>query len=65
MEFWPAEYVIERGYAVAAINVAAEVEPDNAKATTGIRAFYAGITRNRRSSPGAPSARGPGRARGR
>ncbi len=40
MEFWPAEYVIERGYAVAAINVADEVEPDNAKATTGIRAFY-------------------------
>jgi len=40
MEFWPAEYVIARGYAIAAINVAAEVEPDNAKATTGIRAFY-------------------------
>jgi len=40
MEFWPAEYVIERGYAVAAINVADEVEPDNAKTTTGIRAFY-------------------------
>jgi dienelactone hydrolase len=39
-EFWPAEYAIERGYAIAAINVAAEVEPDNAKATTGIRAFY-------------------------
>ncbi|MCU0913481.1 MAG: acetylxylan esterase [Planctomycetes bacterium] len=40
MEFWPAEYMIARGYAIAAINVAAEVEPDNAKATTGIRAFY-------------------------
>jgi arylsulfatase A-like enzyme len=40
MEFWPAEYVIGRGYAVAAINVADEVEPDNAKATTGIRVFY-------------------------
>ncbi len=40
MEFWPAEYVIARGYAVAAINVADEVEPDKAKATTGIRAFY-------------------------
>jgi len=40
MEFWPAEYVIERGYAIAAINVAAEVEPDNAKAATGVRAFY-------------------------
>ncbi len=40
MEFWPAEYVIARGYAIAAINVADEVEPDKAKATTGIRAFY-------------------------
>lgn len=40
MEFWPAEYAIARGYAMAAIDVAAEVEPDNAKATTGIRAFY-------------------------
>lgn len=39
-EFWPAEYAIERGYAMAAINVAAEVEPDRAKATTGVRAFY-------------------------
>ena len=39
-EFWPAEYAIERGYAMAAINVAAEVEPDKAKATTGVRAFY-------------------------
>ena len=40
MEFWPAEYAIARSYAIAAINVAAEVEPDNAKATTGVRAFY-------------------------
>jgi arylsulfatase A-like enzyme/dienelactone hydrolase len=40
MEFWPAEYVIARGYAVAAINVATEVDPDRAKATTGVRAFY-------------------------
>ncbi len=40
MELWPAEYAIGRGYAIAAINVAAEVEPDNAKATTGVRAFY-------------------------
>ena len=39
-EFWPAEYAVERGYAMAAINVAAEVEPDSAKATTGIRTFY-------------------------
>jgi arylsulfatase A-like enzyme/dienelactone hydrolase len=40
MEFWPAEYVIARGYAVAAINVADEVEPDKARATSGVRAFY-------------------------
>ena len=39
-DFWPAEYVIERGYAIAAINVAAEVEPDRPNATTGIRIFY-------------------------
>ncbi len=39
-EFWPAEEVIVRGYAIAAINVAAEVEPDKRDATTGIRSFY-------------------------
>lgn len=39
-EFWPAEYAIERGYAMAAVNVADEVEPDNAKATNGVRMFY-------------------------
>lgn len=39
-EFWPAEYVISRGYAMAAINVAAEVDPDKKAATTGVRAFY-------------------------
>jgi hypothetical protein len=39
-DYWPAEYVIERGYAIAAINVAAEVEPDEPNATTGIRIFY-------------------------
>ncbi len=39
-DFWPAEEVIARGYAIAAINVAAEVEPDKRDATTGIRAFY-------------------------
>lgn len=39
-EFWPAEYVIGRGYAIAAINVADEVDPDKRKATTGIRLFY-------------------------
>lgn len=40
--FWPAEEVIARGYAIAAINVAAEVDPDNFEATqtTGVRAFY-------------------------
>lgn len=40
MEFWPAEYGIERGYAMAAINVAAEVDPDQRNATSGIRQFY-------------------------
>lgn len=39
-EYWPAEYVISRGYAVAAINVADEVDPDKNNATTGIRIFY-------------------------
>lgn len=39
-DFWPAEAVIARGYAIAAINVSAEVEPDQRDATTGIRAFY-------------------------
>ena len=40
MEFWPAEYAIERGYAMAAINVSAEVDPDRRDATDGIRQFY-------------------------
>jgi dienelactone hydrolase len=42
MDYWPAEYVISRGYAIAAIDVAAEVDPDNAAATvtSGVRAFY-------------------------
>lgn len=40
MPFWPAEDVIARGYAVAAINVAAEVDPDQRDATTGIRQVY-------------------------
>lgn len=39
-EFWPAEYAIARGYAMAAINVAAEVDPDQPNATTGLRQFY-------------------------
>ncbi|HEY3835231.1 MAG TPA: hypothetical protein VGL72_01605 [Bryobacteraceae bacterium] len=39
-EYWPAEYVISRGYAIAAINVADEVDPDKNNATTGIRVFY-------------------------
>jgi len=40
--FWPAEEVIARGYAIAAINVTAEVDPDNFEATqtSGVRAFY-------------------------
>jgi hypothetical protein len=39
-DYWPAEYVVERGYAIAAINTSAEVEPDEPDATTGIRIFY-------------------------
>jgi len=39
-DFWPAEYAISRGYAIAAINVSAEVDPDEPDAKTGIRAFY-------------------------
>jgi hypothetical protein len=39
-DFWAAESVIARGYAIAAINIAAEVEPDKRDATTGVRAFY-------------------------
>jgi dienelactone hydrolase len=39
-EFWPVEYAISRGYAMAAINVAAEVDPDHRDATDGVRAFY-------------------------
>ena len=40
MEFWPAEYGIARGYAMAAINVSAEVDPDKRDATDGVRQFY-------------------------
>lgn len=39
-EFWPVEYAISRGYAIAAINVADEVDPDRPHATDGVRAFY-------------------------
>ena len=39
-EFWPVEYAIGRGYAMATINVSAEVEPDMLNATNGVRAFY-------------------------
>ena len=39
-DFWPAEEVIARGYAIAAINVSAEVEPDKRDATAGVRTFY-------------------------
>lgn len=38
--FWPAEYAASRGYAMAAVDVSAEVEPDDARAVTGLRAFY-------------------------
>jgi hypothetical protein len=39
-EFWPAEYAIGRGYAIAAINLSEEVDPDNPKPIGGIRLFY-------------------------
>lgn len=39
-EFWPVEYALARGYALAAINVADEVDPDHNRATTGVRVFY-------------------------
>lgn len=39
-DFWPAEEVIARGHAIAAINISTEVEPDKPDATTGVRAFY-------------------------
>jgi arylsulfatase A-like enzyme/dienelactone hydrolase len=40
-DFWPAEYVVSRGYSMAVVDVAAEVDPDDAKNTTvGVRAFY-------------------------
>jgi dienelactone hydrolase len=39
-EFWPVEYAVSRGYAMAAINVADEVDPDRRDATDGVRAFY-------------------------
>jgi dienelactone hydrolase len=41
-DFWPAEQIIARGYAAAVINVAAEVDPDDAVATQtkGVRSFY-------------------------
>jgi len=38
--FWPAETAIARGYAIAALNVSAEVEPDEKNASTGLRIFY-------------------------
>lgn len=37
---WPVEYGLDRGYAMVALDLSAEVEPDSAKATTGLRAFY-------------------------
>jgi len=38
--YFPAEYVINRGYAIGVVFTAAEVDPDKANADTGIRAFY-------------------------
>lgn len=39
-QFWPIDYIISRGYATAAIDVAAEVDPDRPNADTGVRIFY-------------------------
>ncbi len=39
-EFWPAEYAVSRGYAIAAVDLDDEVDPDKPNATTGLRAFY-------------------------
>jgi hypothetical protein len=39
-DYWPAEEVIARGYAIASISVSAEVEPDKPNATNGVRKFY-------------------------
>ncbi len=39
-EFWPAEYVVGRGYAIAAINTALDIDPDQPNQSTGLRAFY-------------------------
>jgi hypothetical protein len=39
-EYWPAEYIVDRGYAIGVINVADEVDPDSPAANSGIRLFY-------------------------
>ena len=39
-EFWPAEYLVGRGYAAAAVDVSPEVEPDTPNPTTGVRVYY-------------------------
>jgi dienelactone hydrolase len=38
--YWPAEYLLSRGYALAVINVSDEVDPDFPISETGIRVFY-------------------------
>lgn len=37
---WPVAYALERGYAMAALDLSEEVDPDKPNATTGLRAFY-------------------------
>ncbi|MBX7120958.1 MAG: hypothetical protein K1X42_02400 [Opitutaceae bacterium] len=37
---WPVAYALERGFAMAALDLSVEVDPDKPNATTGLRAFY-------------------------
>ncbi|MBP7142329.1 MAG: hypothetical protein KBA71_10510 [Opitutaceae bacterium] len=37
---WPVAYALERGYAMAALDLSVEVDPDRPNAPTGLRAFY-------------------------
>ncbi len=39
-EFWPADYAVSRGYAMALVPAAEEVEPDKPDADFGVRLFY-------------------------
>lgn len=39
-EFWPVGYALKRGYAMMVMDAAAEVDPDEPRADSGVRAFY-------------------------